>query len=46
MPNGGYLWVVRLPTICVLVYMSFSFFHVKHMWSLRKEGQLSVTDTI
>lgn len=46
MPNGGYLWVVRLPTICVLMCMSFLFFHIKHAWSLIKEGQLSVTDTI
>lgn len=39
MPNSGYLRMVRLPNICALVYMSFSFFHIKHMLSLIKEKE-------
>lgn len=45
MLNSGYLWMVRLSNICALVYMSFSFFHIKHRSSLIKE-ELIFSDTI
>lgn len=45
MLNSGYLWMVRLSNICALVYMSFSFFHIKHTSSLIKQ-ELTFSDTI
>lgn len=30
MPNSGYLWMVRLPIIFTLVYVSFPFFCNKY----------------